>query len=101
MALRRAPRHVVALEMARDAYLSKTRARSLAQPMGKRMQSIMICARLQVAGSGRFPSEADIRAWLGRDIDRYDLRGSLGSLVVRGLIVKDGDTYQITDEGWK
>jgi hypothetical protein len=65
------------------------------------MQSIMICARLQVAGSGRFPSEADIRAWLGRDIDRYDLRGSLGSLVVRGLIVKDGDTYQITDEGWK
>lgn len=101
MVLRRVPRHVLAMEAARDAYLSSTRARSVARPLGKRMQAIMVCARLRVAGSGKFPSDAEIIAWVGRDIDGYDLKGSLGSLVIRGLIVKDGNTYRITDEGWK
>ncbi len=89
------------MEAARAAYLASTTARSRAQPIGRRLASIMICARLRVAGAGVFPTFDELRAWLGRSEDSHTLRACLGSLVVRGLLERDGTTWRITEEGWR
>lgn len=85
-------------------------ARTCARPLGSRQGLILAYARMRVAGGQPFPTEREIKDFIGYRNGLTDIHGSLLGLEVRGLIRSTARVqtlrgtraagWQITEEGW-
>lgn len=86
-------------------------ARKCARPLGSRQGLILAYVRMRIAGGQPFPTESEIKEFIGYGNGISDIHGSLLGLQVRGIIRSTARVrtrrgtkaagWEITEEGWQ